>query len=129
MAKSIDQPTVIMGFGSIPYSAVLLRDQTLRATIAEAVRPYGLGDVNYFAGISDVSFFGEASGDHTVSAANTPIWGKGFTMPEPGGFPAINIGPWGRDYHQWLERLNVPYAFDVLPRVLLSVIEAVAKRS
>ena len=129
MAKTIDQPTVIMGFGSIPYAAVLLRDDTLRTTIAEAVRPYGLGHVNYFAGISDVSFFGEASGDHAVVAANTPIWGKGFTMPEPGGYPAINIGPWGRDYHQWLERLNVPYAFDVLPRVLLSVIDAVAKKS
>ena len=129
MAKSIDQPTVIMGFGSIPYAAVLLRDAALRATIAGAVRPFGLGEVNYFAGISDVSFFGEASGDHAVVAANTPIWGRGFTMPEPGGFPAINIGPWGRDYHQWLERLNAPYAFEVLPRVLLSVIDAVAKKS
>jgi arginine utilization protein RocB len=93
------------------------------------VRPFGLGNVNYFAGISDVSFFGEATGDHAIVSANTPIWGKGFTMPEPGDFPTINIGPWGRDYHQWLERLNVPYAFGILPRVLLSVIDAVAKKS
>jgi arginine utilization protein RocB len=127
IAEDIDEPTVIMGFGSIPYPAVLLRDEPLRAVISQAVRPYGLGEVNYFAGISDVSFFGEASGDLSVVAANTPIWGQGFIMPEPGGFPAINIGPWGRDYHTWVERLHAPYAFDVLPRVLLSVIEAVAK--
>ncbi len=124
---AIKEPTVILGFGSIPYAAVLLKDQKLRTTISQAVKPFGLGEVNYFAGISDMSFFGEAAGDHAVVAANTPIWGTGFTMPEPGGYPCINIGPWGRDYHTWLERLHAPYAFEILPRVLLSVIEAVAK--
>jgi arginine utilization protein RocB len=127
LAKNIDEPTVILGFGSIPYPAVLLRDEALRLAISQAVKPHGLGAVNYFAGISDVSFFGETSGDLSVVAANTPIWGKGFVMPEAGGFPTINIGPWGRDYHTWLERLHAPYAFEILPRVLLSVIEAVAK--
>lgn len=126
-ANGIRGPAVIMGFGSIPYPAVTLQDQKLRTVISAAVKPFGLGEVNYFAGISDMSFFGEAAGDLSVVAANTPIWGKGFTMPEPGGHPCINIGPWGRDYHTWLERLNAQYAFNVLPRVLLSVIDAVAK--
>lgn len=126
-ANGVRGPAVIMGFGSIPYPAVTLQDTKLRALISAAVRPFGLGEVNYFAGISDMSFFGEAAGDLSVIAANTPIWGQGFTMPQPGGYPCINIGPWGRDYHTWLERLNAPYAFEVLPRVLLSVIDAVAK--
>jgi arginine utilization protein RocB len=129
MTKDVTEPTVILGFGSIPYPAVLLQDALLRQKISAAVAPFGLGEVNYFAGISDVSFFGEASGDLSVVAANTPIWGKSFVMPEPGGYPTINIGPWGRDYHTWLERLHVPYAFEILPRVLLSVIDAVAKKS
>ena len=123
----VTTPTVILGFGSIPYPAVLLRDAALRQTISNAVRPFGLGEVNYFVGISDMSFFGEASGDLSVVAANTPIWGTGFVMPEPGGYPCVNIGPWGRDYHTWLERLHAPYAFETLPRVLLAVIDAVAK--
>lgn len=123
----ITEPTVVLGFGSIPYAAVLLKNQQLRQVISDAVKPFGLGEVNYFAGISDMSFFGEAAGDHAAVAANTPIWGRGFTMPEAGGYPCINIGPWGRDYHTWLERLHAPYAFDTLPRVLLSVIDAVAK--
>jgi arginine utilization protein RocB len=127
VASAIDTPTVVMGFGSIPYPAVLMRDQALRKTISDAVRPYGLGEVNYFAGISDMSFFGEASGDLSVVQANTPIWGTGFTMPDAAGYPCINIGPWGRDYHTWLERVHAPYAFKTLPRVLLSVIEAVAR--
>jgi arginine utilization protein RocB len=125
--NAIQGPAVILGFGSIPYPAVLLKDQALRSTISKAVKPFGLADVNYFAGISDVSFYGEAAGDLSVVAANTPIWGQGFVMPEPGGWPAINIGPWGRDYHTPLERLHAPYAFETLPRVLLAVIDAVAK--
>ncbi len=126
-ALSFDRPTVILGFGSIPYPAVQLHDLRLRHAISSAVLPYRLGELNYFAGISDMSFFGEASDDLSVVAANTPIWGSGFTMAEPAGFPIINIGPWGRDYHHWLERIHVGHAFDTLPRVLLDVIEAVAK--
>jgi arginine utilization protein RocB len=48
-------------------------------------------------------------------------------MPGSAGHPCINIGPWGRDYHHWLERLHAPYAFETLPRALLSVIDGVAK--
>ncbi len=73
-----------------------------------------------------MSFFGEASGDLSIVAANTPIWDTGFMMPEAAGYPCINLGPWGRDYHQWLERLHAPYAFEVLPLALLAVIDAVA---
>jgi arginine utilization protein RocB len=120
-------PAVVLGFASIPYPAVSLRDEKLEAVILRALQSHGIGQVKYFAGISDMSFFGEASGDLDAVAANTPIWGTSFVMPEPAGYPTINLGPWGRDYHHWLERLHAPYAFEVLPRALLSVIEALAK--
>jgi len=119
-------PAVVLGFGSIPYLAVSMKDTALRARIESAVEPFGIGALNYFAGISDMSFFGEASGDLRAVAANTPIWGSSFNMPEAAGHPTINLGPWGRDYHHWLERLHAPYAFEVLPKALLAVIEAVA---
>lgn len=124
----LSKPTVVMGFGSIPYSAVSLRDESLRAAISKAVQPFSLDSVSYFAGISDMSFFGEASSDLSVVASNTPIWGTSFTLAEPAGYPCINIGPWGRDYHHWLERLHAPYAFETLPKVLLAVIDAVFKK-
>ena len=126
--SGLSGPAVVMGFGSIPYPAVALRNENLRALIAGAVKPMGLGVVEYFAGISDMSFAGEAAGDFSVVAANTPIWGTSFALAEPAGYPCVNIGPWGRDYHHWLERLHAPYAFDVLPKVLLAVIEAVFKK-
>ena len=118
-----------MGFGSIPYSAVSLRDESLRATISKAVQalwPWlsqlfcrNFGHELFWRGI-ERSFGG--------GAANTPIWGTSFTLAEPAGYPCINIGPWGRDYHHWLERLHAPYAFETLPKVLLAVIDAVFKR-
>ena len=120
-------PAVVIGFGSIPYPAVSLKDAKLSRVISEAVKAHGLGTVGYFPGISDMSFVGEASGDFAAVAENTPIWGSSFTLAEPAGYPCINIGPWGRDYHHWLERLHAPYAFETLPKVLLSVIEAVFK--
>jgi arginine utilization protein RocB len=120
-------PAVVMGFGSIPYPAVSLSDGALEDAIMAAAKPFGLTSVRFFPGISDMSFFGEASGDLSAAAANTPVWDTSFTMPEAGGYKCINIGPWGRDYHHWLERLHAPYAFEILPRVLLAVIEAAFK--
>ena len=121
-------PAVVVGFGSIPYPAVSLRDEMLGALIAKTVKSFGLGTIGYFPGISDMSFVGEAPGDFAAVAENTAIWGTSFTLAEPAGYPCINIGPWGRDYHHWLERLHAPYAFETLPKVLLAVIDAVFKR-
>ena len=126
--SGLSGPAVVMGFGSIPYPAVSLGDAELERCIMAAAQAHGLGSVRYFPGISDMSYFGEASGNLKAAADNTPIWGTSFVMPEPAGYPCIIIGPWGRDYHHWLERLHAPYAFETLPKVLLAVIDAVAKK-
>ncbi len=118
-------PAIILGFGSIPYPAVSLCNTVLESKITTALQPLGIGTLKYFAGISDMSFFGQAADDLSIVAANTPIWGTSFEMLEPAGYPTINLGPWGRDYHHWLERLDAPYAFETLPRALLAVIAAV----
>lgn len=118
-------PAVVLGFGSIPYAAVFLSDDVLQQKITTALLPFSIGTLKYFAGISDMSFFGEASGDLSVVGLNTPICGSSFELAPAAGYPCINLGPWGRDYHHWLERLHGPYAFEVLPLGLLAVIDAV----
>ncbi len=117
---------VVMGFGSIPYAAVSLQDAALRKLIESSVRPFGIGTISYFPGISDMSFLGEAAGDTSFLMRNMPLADGGLALQKPAGLPCINIGPWGRDYHHRLERLYAPYAFETLPRALLAVIEAVA---
>jgi arginine utilization protein RocB len=125
--SGLSGPAVVIGFGSIPYPAVALADGALEDAIVAAVKPFRLSAIRYFPGISDMSFLGQAGGDLSAAAANTPAWGEMFDMPEPAGYPSISIGPWGRDYHHWLERVHVPYAFATLPEVLIAVIEAVLK--
>ena len=116
-------PAVVLGFGSIPYQAVTFDDAALKARLLAAAGNY-VSPINYFPGISDMSFLGQDSGDIADCAANTPIWGTSFMLAPSPAYPVVNIGPWGRDYHHWLERLHVPYAFDVLPGVINRVARA-----
>ncbi|WP_207460206.1 M20/M25/M40 family metallo-hydrolase [Azospirillum sp. SYSU D00513] len=122
-------PAIFLGFASMPYLATSLGEdpdaRRLEAACGEAVRAVAerhgttIRLMRYFPGISDMSFLGQADeGAVPVIAANTPPWGAGITWPEGpalGGVPIVNAGPWGRDYHTPLERLCVPYGFEVLP--------------
>ncbi len=126
-------PAVVIGFGSLPYPPVLLTDReparrflaAIDEARARAAARTGqsIKLTTYFPGISDVSFLGEAStADVRLIAANTPAWASGVGWGgQVGGVPTVNIGPWGRDYHTPLERLHMPYAFEVLPRFLLDI--------
>ncbi|GAA4021292.1 hypothetical protein GCM10022631_39260 [Deinococcus rubellus] len=38
--------------------------------------------------------------------------------------PVVNAGPWGRDYHQRGERVYAPYAFGVLPHLVMEIARA-----
>ena len=120
-------PAVVLAFGSVPYPAVSLGDDRIETLLLSCAAKFGVGFINYFPGISDMSFIGKATGSLDVVAENTPHWGTSFKLTEPAGYPCINIGPWGRDYHSKFERLYTPYAFETLPRLLKAVIEAMAK--
>ncbi|MCT7663820.1 M20/M25/M40 family metallo-hydrolase [Shinella kummerowiae] len=125
----IEGPAVIIGFGSLHYPLVHLEragetgsliQTRLEAVMQEAAKRHGtsIKFKQIFAGISDMSFFGHrpGAGDAGLLAANTPS--AAFTDDAPEGllsFPTINIGPWGRDYHQKWERVHAPYTFEVLP--------------
>lgn len=120
-------PAVILGLGSIPYLATLLDDAHLSATIDEfvnaTVASHGVAirTERYFAGISDMSFFGQA--DDTVFAAlaaDTPVWDAavGLAAGALGQVPTVNLGPWGRDYHTPYERIEVDYGFRLLPALI-----------
>jgi arginine utilization protein RocB len=123
----IEGPAVIVGFGSLHYPLVHLERSDagdmkarLRRVMDAAAERHGtsIKFKQIFAGISDMSFFGHRpdAGETGLIAANTPS--AAFTDDAPEGllsFPTVNIGPWGRDYHQKWERVNAPYTFEVLP--------------
>ena len=130
-------PAIVLGFASIPYLPVELRDdgparrldEAVRAAMDETTERFGdsLRTIRYFPGISDVSFFGQADDAQVPAIAqNTPMWRAILAGAEKfgaAGIPSINAGPWGRDYHTRLERMHKGYGFFVLPALLLSIVE------
>ncbi|QRM56963.1 M20/M25/M40 family metallo-hydrolase [Sinorhizobium sp. BG8] len=122
-------PAVIVGLSSLHYPLVHLDRQgaagramqEILASVMERVAARHDTTIKFkqiFAGISDMSFFGHApdASETDVLAVNTPA--AVFSDTPPAGslsFPVVNIGPWGRDYHQKWERVHAPYTFTVLP--------------
>jgi arginine utilization protein RocB len=129
-------PAIVTGFGSTPYLAARLSSapmaralaQAAQAAVEETARRSGVGisTAPVFQGISDMSFLGEGDASSLdFVAANTPVLaapGQGFGALALAGIPIVNAGPWGRDYHTPLERLETVYAFDTLPRLLDGII-------
>lgn len=128
-------PAVIYGFSSLVYPSTHLTRVPGHAAFAEAIekarrahesaggRPVKYRD--YFTGISDMSFFGHrpCDDDSAHVAANTPAESLiDHVRPEALSFPVVNIGPWGREFHQRLERVYMPYAFEQLPRFLREIV-------
>jgi arginine utilization protein RocB len=132
-------PTIVLGFASTPYLATQLGDDVGGRNLAKATEIAArrtaerhsttIATPNWFLGISDMSFLGQADESGVpVIAWNTPAWGAGLHWPEGpafAGIPIVNAGPWGRDYHTVLERLHTPYAFTVLPDLIGEIVSEV----
>jgi arginine utilization protein RocB len=120
-------PAVVLGLGSMPYLATEIRDgailRIIRAFLDAAPAQHGVSvaQTPFFAGISDMSFFGEAeTGVFARFAAETPVWARAVRLGEGSlaQVPTVNLGPWGRDYHTPWERTHVDYAFQKLPALI-----------
>ena len=134
-ASGLAGPAVVTGFGSMPYLPTRLSDrpeaQRLHAAAIRAAKDTGLQHGTgirldqVFAGISDISFLGEADeAALSVIAGETPVWGGAIAWPDQGGIaglPMVNAGPWGRDYHTPLERIHSFYGFTVLPDLIAAL--------
>lgn len=132
-AGGVSGPAVVVGFAGLHYPPSFLdqerpEDRRLHDAI-EAVRgplegdpERSLGWRRHFQGISDMSFFGQAASDSDMVAANTSA-PRLVDRPAANAlrFPVVNIGPWGREFHQRLERVHAPYAFGVLPDLILGI--------
>ena len=128
----LEGPAVIIGFSSLHYPMVHInqagdagrdfhdRLKTAIATI-EARHATTIATKQFFAGISDMSFFGRRPdlASTSVLIDNTPA---AMLSDHPPSslltYPVVNIGPWGRDYHQKWERVHAPYTFGILPDLI-----------
>jgi arginine utilization protein RocB len=128
-------PAIVVGFSGLHYPASRLRtehanDRALHTAIEKARASLGnapdrsLTWKPHFQGISDMSFLGQAAMSSDVVSQNTPI-SRLIDHPPANAlrFPAVNIGPWGREFHQKLERVHAPYAFEVLPNLVADIVD------
>jgi len=125
-------PAIIIGFASLHYPAVLIKQDNNKnidfvnavETVAESIRKdfdTPISFRNFFAGISDMSWLGSNSKrkpkEFKTVNANTPLTHIHINENTL-DIPTLNIGPWGRDYHKKLERVYMPYTFEVLPELV-----------
>ncbi|NNU84913.1 M20/M25/M40 family metallo-hydrolase [Geobacillus sp. BMUD] len=131
-------PMIVLFYAPPYYPAVNSSSdpfiQWLVSKLQQYVREtYGITLVqqHYFGGISDLSYVGlqQPPASLQVLAANMPMWNQGYTLPIEAlaewNVPVLNVGPVGRDAHQWTERLNVPFAFDIVKDWLVYTIDQV----
>ncbi|GAC1636947.1 MAG: M20/M25/M40 family metallo-hydrolase [Herpetosiphon sp.] len=131
-------PAAVICFASLYYPRVLVDKHRPRHArmrrIAErqaagitAQTGHAISVRPFFSGISDMSFFGcsDSLEELKTMSANTPAWGSriryDYRAVQALDLPVINIGPWGRDFHQRTERVNMPYSFGTVPALIWAV--------
>ncbi|MGN6582741.1 MAG: M20/M25/M40 family metallo-hydrolase [Rhizobiaceae bacterium] len=133
--SGLQGPAIVLCVGSMPYPAIVWPDgfshieDAIDRAIAAVTAAHGetIAKHAFFPAIADMSFAGPIDRDDLRAvAADTPLWGSSIRWPESAAslhIPTINVGPWGRDYHHWLERTHDSYTFRVLP----DLVQAIAK--
>ncbi len=127
LIAGLEGPLAVVGLAPPYYPRAALeaeRDEKIITAVEHAVSSMAASTGQsitihkYFPGISDMSFLNpcDDADARLFAAAACPLG----LDPLPSGFscPVINIGPWGREYHQRLERVHAEYAFEVLPKLL-----------
>jgi arginine utilization protein RocB len=129
-------PMIVLFFTPPFYPAVSSRNHPLMKEVASEMEKYAhythgitFKIQNYFGGISDLSYVGLQYPAHSMDSFihNLPLWNQGYSIPlrelEEFDVPVINIGPVGRDAHQWTERLDIDYSFEILVDMLPACIQ------
>ncbi|SDY87898.1 M20/M25/M40 family metallo-hydrolase [Tindallia californiensis] len=83
----------------------------------------------FYPYISDLSFCSVTENQAIIDKliTNMPAWPEKYELPidemREFNVPVANIGPFGKDAHQFTERLHRPFSFDVMPELLFETIK------
>ncbi|EQB36038.1 hypothetical protein M948_13460 [Virgibacillus sp. CM-4] len=128
-------PMIILFYSPPFYPAVTSDNDLYIRGVMQHIKDYteknfqvALTVSEFFTGLSDLSFIGPPSTTSQMKhlTLNMPLQNNGFNLPEDVmqqlTMPILNIGPLGRDPHQWTERLELTYSFEYLPKILTQAI-------
>lgn len=88
----------------------------------------------YFMGISDLSYLALNKSDSVIPyiSPNMPHWGENYSIPfedlKEISVPIINIGPWGKDYHKFTERVYKKDLYVNTPELTKFVVEKILNK-
>ncbi len=136
------RPAIVVFFGSVYYPSIQLdrerpRDNRLIQAVEAAVlessellQPYHLEKRFFYPYISDASFLSLADSASALSAYtdNYPAYMEkqrtNFDLIGRLSMPVVNIGAYGKDAHQYLERIDADYSFGVTPVLIQKTIQS-----
>ncbi|MBD1222681.1 M20/M25/M40 family metallo-hydrolase [Virgibacillus halodenitrificans] len=134
-------PLIVLFYSPPFYPAVSSHQDKYISRVMDYVKEYvadkyglSLTVSEFFTGLSDLSFIGPVSSKGKLDqlTVNMPLQNHGFTFPsdimEKLTMPILNIGPLGKDAHQWTERLELSYSFEVLPEIVSEAIKQLLKK-
>ncbi|APH20001.1 M20/M25/M40 family metallo-hydrolase [Clostridium botulinum] len=83
---------------------------------------------NFFMGISDLSYTGLDEKFNIESiCGNMPGLGYTYKFPEKElkkfDIPSVVFGGFGKDFHKYTERLNIPYSMDIVPELYMYILK------
>jgi arginine utilization protein RocB len=130
-------PTAVVGFAP-PYYARVEFDrgrysgflEMIRSEISSFSREIGKSMKlrPFFPGISDMSFLAPSDNSEQRSYVRSQMPIEDASSSEETRIsiacPVVNLGPWGRDYHQMGERVHRRYSFEEMPILLCRLVRA-----
>jgi arginine utilization protein RocB len=131
-------PMIVLFYSPPFYPAVSSKEDKMIETVADQIKnhvreDYGLelNEMEFFPGLSDLSFIGPTTSSEgtEILQSNMPLDNKGYTLSNSLenalDVPILNIGPFGKDPHQWTERLELVYSFEKLPHILTKTLKSI----
>ncbi len=134
-----DKNPVIILYYSPPYYPHIYvngknhKERGLLESVSRAVEDQNQGykiiNKKFYPYISDLSFVSAPQDEEVLNTLtlNMPSFGSKYTLPikemQKLNLPVVNIGPFGKDAHQYTERIEKKYSFQVAPKFVYETLK------
>lgn len=140
-AANITSPAIVLYYAPpyCPHNTLQEKDNKLISSIKqiasevteETGEQYRM--MKFFPSLSDSSYLRIDDNDDSIKFLidNFPAFDMLYPLPIDNikklDIPAVNFGCYGKDAHKWTERVNIPYTFGILPKLIWKTIDKYLK--